>query len=71
MTNIPGQSNLPNRLVSTTIFERGQEGRRKKAQESALLMKAIEICIQLFYEETFEEIKRKIELKAAIVYRIC
>ena len=39
-------------------------GRSKGSTESALQMKAVVICMRLFYKETFEEIERKIGMKA-------
>lgn len=33
-------------------------------------MKAIIICIRLFYHKIFQEIERKIKIKAVIVWRI-
>ena len=44
---------------------RGRAAGRRGAQESALQMKAVVICMRLFYRENFEEIERKIGMKAA------
>ncbi len=44
---------------------RGRAAGRRGAQESVLQMKAVFICMRLFYRGNFEEIERKIEMKAA------
>ncbi len=56
--------------LSLDSVSQGRASERQGVKGSVLQIKANVICMRLFYCETFQEIERKIGMKAAMAYDI-